>query len=73
MARFDRGCDHYTVALVPISFPGDEVTCRRCPLLKLRLLDGKAEAVCISSGEIIKNVDKPEECPAVIQEGQNET
>ena len=73
MGRFDKGVGHYTVALVPISFPENEVYCRYCPILKLRLVDGQAVAICGSSGEIIKNVDKPDDCPAVIQEVKNET
>ncbi len=68
MGRFDRGCTYYTVATVPIYFPENEVNCRYCPLRQLRLIDGKAVVVCGSTGEIVKNVDKPEHCPAVIQE-----
>lgn len=68
MARFDKGVTHYTVAMVPIFFPENEVNCRYCPLLKFRLSDGQPVAVCASSGEIIKNVDKPDTCPAIIQE-----
>ncbi len=73
MGRFDKGVGHYTVALVPIRFPENEVYCRYCPMLKLRLVDGEAVAICGSTGEIIKNVDKPDDCPAVIQEVGNET
>lgn len=73
MARFDRGVKHYTVALVPINYPENEVTCRYCPLLKFRIVAGEAAAVCGSTGEIIKNIDKPDDCPAVIQEVKNET
>lgn len=72
MGRFDRGVGHYTVALVPIRFPEDEVNCRYCPLRQMRLLDGQAAVICGSTGEIIKNVDMPEDCPAVIQEDKNE-
>lgn len=68
MARFDRGVSHYTVALVPIRFPENEVNCRYCPIRQMRLIDGAAACVCGSTGEIIKNVDKPNGCPALIQE-----
>ena len=71
MARFDRGVSHYTVALVPISFPEDEVNCRYCPIRQMRLVDGRAECICGSTGIIIKNVDQPENCPAIIQEEEN--
>ena len=73
MARFDRGVTHYTVALVPIRFPEDEINCRYCPIRQMRLIDGVAEVICGSTGEIIKNIDKPDDCPAVIQEVKNET
>lgn len=73
MSRFDRGVGHYTVALVPIRFPENEVNCRYCPLRQMRLLDGQAAVICGSTGEIIKNVDKPDGCPAAIQEVGNET
>ena len=68
MARFDKGVSHYTVALVPIRFPENEVNCRYCPIRQMRLVDGRAECICGSTGEIIKNVDKPDGCPAIIQE-----
>lgn len=68
MARFERGVRHYTVALVPIRFPEKEVNCRYCPIRQMRLIDGAAACVCGSTGEIIKNVDMPDGCPAVIQE-----
>lgn len=68
MARFDRGVSCYTTALVPIHFPENEVSCRYCPLCKFRLVDGKAAAICSSTGEIINNVDKPDGCPAIRQE-----
>lgn len=68
MARFDRGVNHYTVALVPIRFPENEVNCRYCPIRQMRLIDGRAECICGSTGIIIKNVDKPDGCPAMIQE-----
>lgn len=68
MGRFDRGVSHYTVAMVPIHFPEGEVNCRYCPLRQLRLVDGKATVICGSTGEIIKDVDNPGGCPAIIQE-----
>ena len=68
MGRFDRGVSHFTIALVPIKFPENEVTCRYCPIRQLRLVDGQAAVICGSTGEIIKNVDQPEDCPAIIQE-----
>lgn len=71
MARFDRGVTHYTVALVPIRFPEDEVNCRYCLIRQMRLIDGVAEVICGSTGEIIKNVDMPDGCPAIIQEEEN--
>lgn len=73
MARFDNGVSHYTVALVPIRFPENEVNCRYCPIRQLRLLDGSAAVICGSTGEIVKNVDKPDNCPAVVQEDKNGT
>lgn len=67
MGRFDKGVEYYTKVLIPVGFPEDCVTCRYCPMCKLRLMQGKAEAVCQSTGEIIGNVDhRPEDCPAVI-------
>lgn len=67
MSRFVKGVEYYTTALIPVGFPGDEVTCRYCPMCKLRLMQGKAEAVCQATGEIIGNVDhRPDGCPAVI-------
>ena len=71
MGRFDRGVSHYTVAMVPIRFPEDEVNCRYCPLRQMRLVDGKAAVICGSTGEIIKDVDNPGGCPAIIQEDDN--
>lgn len=71
MARFDRGVSHYTVATVPIRFPENEVNCRWCPLRQMRLLNGQAAVICGSTGEIITNVDKPDNCPAVIQGDKN--
>lgn len=71
MARFEKGVSHYTVALVPIRFPENEVNCRYCPIRQMRLVDGRAECICGSTGEIIKNVDKPDGCPAIIQEEEN--
>lgn len=68
MARFDRGCEHYTLAMVPIRYPENEVNCRYCPLHKMRLIDGKAASVCGSTGEIIKDIDHPDGCPAVVEE-----
>ena len=68
MGRFDRGVSHFTAALVPIKFPESVVTCRYCPIRQLRLVDGQAAVICGSTGEIIKNVDRPEDCPAIIQE-----
>ncbi len=72
MSRFDRGVSHYTVAMVPVRFPENAVTCRYCPLRKFRLMDGGAEVICGSTGEIIKDVDNPDGCPAIIQEENNE-
>lgn len=71
MARFDRGVGYYTVAMVPIRFPENAVTCRYCPLRQLRLVGSGAAIVCGSTGEIIKDVDHPDDCPAVIQEVDN--
>ena len=67
MGRFDRGVAYFTKVLSPVGFPEDCITCRYCPLCKLRLMQGKAEAVCQATGEIIENVDhRPEGCPAVV-------
>lgn len=69
MSRFDRGVEYYTTMWIPVGFPEDSITCRNCPMCKLRLMQGKAEAVCQATGEIIGNVDhRPEGCPAVIVE-----
>ena len=66
---FDRGVTHYTQAIIPVWFPGDEVVCRYCPLCKLRLMHGKAEAVCQATGELLYNVDhRPDGCPAEVVE-----
>lgn len=67
MSRLERGVGYYTKALVPVGFPEDNVVCRYCPLCKLRLMNGRPEAICQSTGEIIGNVDhRPDGCPAVI-------
>lgn len=67
MSRFDKGVTHYTKVLIPVGFPGDSVICRYCPICKLRLMQGRPEAVCQATGEIIGNVDhRPDGCPAVV-------
>lgn len=71
MGRFDRGVSHFTLAYVPIKFPEGAVGCRYCPIRQLRLIDGRAAVICGSTGEIIKDVDNPDDCPAIIQEGNN--
>lgn len=70
MSKFDRGVSHYTVALIPVRYPEGEVNCRYCPMRQLRLVDGKAAVICGSTGEIIRDIDKPDGCPAVIVEDE---
>lgn len=73
VSRFDRGVGYYTVAMVPIHFPENCVSCRYCPLMKFQLVNSAAAIVCRSTGEIITDIDNPgDKCPAVIQEDNNE-
>lgn len=74
MAKFDKGVAYYTQVLIPVGFPEDCVICRYCPICKLRLLNGKAEAVCKATGAILDNVDhRPDDCPAMIVTGKEVT
>lgn len=73
MSRFDRGVEYYTQVMIPVGFPEDNVVCRYCPMCKLRLMQGKAEAVCQATGMILDNVDRrPEECPGVIMKREED-
>lgn len=67
--RFERGVTHYTVAHIPVAFPGDAIYCRYCPMCKLRFVGNAGAAVCMSTGSIINDIDNPpDDCPAEIKE-----
>lgn len=73
MSRFERGISRYTVAMVPVHFPQNEVNCRYCPMRALQLVNSEAVIVCRSTGEIIRDIDNPGDiCPAIIQEERHE-
>lgn len=60
--RFENGVQWYTRGRVEISFPEAEVCCRYCPLMRSDA--GNTRHVCISTGEILGNIDiRPRTCP----------